>query len=56
VSYGAPGAPHAGPCEGGEASDSPRGSLWITTLRKLPTTAPSTPIAATAAAMARPSW
>src|SRR4029450_12063170 len=40
--------------ERGCTSDSPRGRRWITTLRKLPTTAPTTPARTTTAAMGPP--
>src|SRR5688572_23822714 len=34
-------APHAGQCEPGKATDSPRGSRWMRTLTKLPATRPN---------------
>src|SRR5918992_848928 len=42
LSYGAMATPHDGQDEPGLTSDSPRGSRWMTTLRKRPRIAPAT--------------
>ena len=42
LSRTATGVPHSGQREPGLTSDSPLGRRWMTTLRKLPTTAPKT--------------
>ena len=54
LSYPAIWVSQLGQRERGCTSDSPRGSRWITTLRKLPSTAPTTPARTTAAAMGPP--
>ena len=40
LSYQAMPLPHVGQWLGGETTDSPMGTRWMTTLRKLPMTAP----------------
>ena len=40
-------APHRGQCEAGQTTDCRRGTRWITTFRKLPTTRPRRPITTT---------
>src|SRR5437867_10764140 len=42
LSRGRMAAPHAGQAERGKTTDSRRGRRWMTTLRKLPITAPKT--------------
>ena len=43
LSYGLTGAPQPGQCDPGLTSDSPAGTRWATTLRKLPMTSPIRP-------------
>ena len=50
LSYGLTGAPHSGQCEPGLTSDSPAGTRWATTFRKLPMTAPNRPVTTISAA------